>query len=62
MTHEINLVNQLNDISYIRDTGQTQTFWNNWKKKQSFHAFYWLDNRNELDIICLLYTSPSPRD
>ena len=59
MTHEINLVNQLNDISYIRDTGQTQTFWNNWKKKQSFHAFYWLDNRNELDII---YNSCSLND
>ena len=38
MKHEINLVDQLNDISYLRDTGQTQTFWNGWKKKQSFQS------------------------
>ena len=59
MIHEINLVDQLNDISYIRDTGQTQTVWNDWKKKQSFHAFYWLDTKNELDII---YNSCSLND
>ena len=59
MKHEINLVDQLNDISYLRDTGQTQTFWNGWKKKQSFHSFYWLDNRNKLDIT---YNSSSLND
>ena len=59
MIHEINLVDQLNDISYLRDTGQTQTFWNGYKKERSFYAFYWLDNRNELDIT---YNSSSLND
>ena len=41
MIHEINLVDQLNDISYVRENGQTQTFWNDWKKERSFDSFYW---------------------
>jgi len=59
MIHEINLVDQLNDISYVRENGQTQTFWNDWKKERSFDSFYWLDNRNELNIT---YNSCSLND
>ena len=59
MIDKINLVDQLNDISYVRENGQTQTFWNDYKKEKSFHAFYWLDNKNELDIT---YNSSSLND
>jgi hypothetical protein len=59
MINEINLVDQLNNISYKKSNGQHQDFWNNEKKQKSFYAFDWLRHRNEYDIT---YNSCSLND